>query len=425
MMYMNYNLLKQEYNIKDSALRLLLQAEADIKDRFSEIDEIASENSLKVLAAFKRAGVSEMHLGLTTGYGYDDVGRDTLDKIYADVFGTEAAIVRHSIVSGTHALAACFYGILRPGDTLLAVTGKPYDTLEEVIGIRGNASGSLKDWGVNYKEVDLLPDGSCDLKAISNAITDDVKMVAIQRSKGYAWRKSLSVSDIGEIITCVKAKNPNIICMVDNCYGEFVETIEPSNVGADIIAGSLIKNPGGGISLTGGYIAGTNDAIEKISYRLTAPGIGNEVGSTLGMNRSMYQGFFLAPHTVAQSVKTAILASRMLELAGYPVCPASYESRHDIIQAVKLFDKDKLCAFCAGIQRGAPVDSFVTPMPWDMPGYNEQVIMAAGAFVSGASIEISADAPIKEPYICYMQGGLTYESGKIAVLCAVSDILEN
>lgn len=423
MMYMNFDLLKQEYNIKDSALRLLHQAEADIKDRFAEIDEISSENTFKVLSAFKRAGVSEMHLGLTTGYGYDDVGRDTLDKIYADVFGTEAAIVRHSIVSGTHALSACFFGILRPGDTLLAVTGKPYDTLEEVIGIRGNASGSLKDWGVNYKEIDLLPDGSADLKAISDAVTDDVKLVAIQRSKGYAWRKSLSVSDIGEIIACVKAKNPNVICMVDNCYGEFVETIEPTNVGADLIAGSLIKNPGGGISLTGGYIAGTNEQIEKISYRLTAPGIGNEVGATLGMNRSMYQGFFMAPHTVAQSVKTAILAARMLELAGYPVCPESGESRHDIIQAVKLFDKDKLCAFCAGIQRGAPVDSFVTPTPWDMPGYNEQVIMAAGAFVSGASIEISADAPIKDPYICYMQGGLTYESGKIAVLCAVSDII--
>jgi len=424
MTFMNFNLIKQEYNIKDSALRLLSQAESDVKDKFAEIDAISSENTLKVLSAFKRANVSEMHLGLTTGYGYDDVGRDTLDKIYADVFGTESAIVRHSIVSGTHALSSCFYGVLRPGDTLLAVTGKPYDTLEEVIGIRGNASGSLKDWGVNYKEIDLLPDGSADLKAISEAVTADVKMVAIQRSKGYAWRKSLSVSEIGEIIACVKEKKADVVCMVDNCYGEFVETIEPTNVGADIIAGSLIKNPGGGISLTGGYIAGTNEQIEKISYRLTAPGIGNEVGATLGMNRSMYQGFFLAPHTVSQSVKTAILAARMLELAGYPVCPTSSEPRHDIIQAVKLFDKEKLCAFCAGIQRGAPIDSFVTPMPWDMPGYNEQVIMAAGAFVSGASIEISADAPIKEPFICYMQGGLTYESGKIAVLCAVSDILE-
>jgi len=424
MTFMNFNLIKQEDNIKDSALRLLSQAESDVKDKFAEIDAISSENTLKVLSAFKRANVSEMHLGLTTGYGYDDVGRDTLDKIYADVFGTESAIVRHSIVSGTHALSSCFYGVLRPGDTLLAVTGKPYDTLEEVIGIRGNASGSLKDWGVNYKEIDLLPDGSADLKAISEAVTADVKMVAIQRSKGYAWRKSLSVSEIGEIIACVKEKKADVVCMVDNCYGEFVETIEPTNVGADIIAGSLIKNPGGGISLTGGYIAGTNEQIEKISYRLTAPGIGNEVGATLGMNRSMYQGFFLAPHTVSQSVKTAILAARMLELAGYPVCPTSSEPRHDIIQAVKLFDKEKLCAFCAGIQRGAPIDSFVTPMPWDMPGYNEQVIMAAGAFVSGASIEISADAPIKEPFICYMQGGLTYESGKIAVLCAVSDILE-
>lgn len=421
---MNFDLLKKEYGIKDSALSLLLKAEADALEYFAKIDGIAQENTVKVLAAFKRHNVSEMHLGLTTGYGYDDVGRDTLDKIYADVFGCESAIVRHSIVSGTHALCACFYGLLRPGDTLLAVTGKPYDTLEEVIGIRGNASGSLKDWGVNYKEVDLLEDGSADLEGICAALTDDVKLVAIQRSKGYAWRKSLSVDDIGEIISCVKAKRPDVICMVDNCYGEFVETKEPTDVGADVIAGSLIKNPGGGISLTGGYIAGTQEAIEKISYRLTAPGIGNEVGATLGMNRSMYQGFFLAPHTVAQSVKTAILASKMLELAGFPVCPESSEERHDIIQAVKLFDKDKLCKFCAGIQRGAPVDSFVTPTPWDMPGYNEQVIMAAGAFVSGASIEISADAPIKEPFVAYMQGGLTYESGKIAVLCAVSDILD-
>ncbi len=422
---MNFDFLKKEYDIKDSAISLLIKAEEDVKDRFSKIDEIAADNTLKVLSAFKRHNVSEMHLGLTTGYGYDDVGRDTLDKIYADVFGTESAIVRHSIVSGTHALCLCLFGLLRPGDTLLSVTGKPYDTLEEVIGIRGKASGSLHDWGVNYREIDLLPNGSADFDAIKNAVTEDVKVVTIQRSKGYAWRKSLSVSDIGEIIACVKAKNPNVLCMVDNCYGEFVETIEPTDVGADVIVGSLIKNPGGGISLTGGYIAGKEIAIEKISYRLTAPGIGNEVGATLGMNRSMYQGFFLAPHTVAQSVKTAILASRMLELAGFSVCPESNEERHDIIQAVRLLDKNKLCAFCAGIQRGAPIDSFVTPTPWNMPGYNEQVIMAAGAFVSGASIEISADAPIKEPYIAYMQGGLTYESGKIAVLCAVSDILED
>ncbi|MBE7027763.1 MAG: hypothetical protein E7407_01840 [Ruminococcaceae bacterium] len=424
MMFMNSDLLKSEYNIKESAVRLMNMAEADMKDRFNDIDETASVNTLRVLSAFKRAGVSEMHLGSTTGYGYDDVGRDTLDKIYADVFGTESALVRHNIVSGTHALSSCFFGLLRPGDTLLSVTGKPYDTLEEVIGIRGNASGSLKDWGINYREVDLLPDGSADLKKIAEEMTDDVKLVTIQRSKGYAWRKSLSVSDIALIIECVKRKNPNTLCMVDNCYGEFVEKIEPTNVGADVIAGSLIKNPGGGLSLSGGYIAGKKDAIEKISYHLTAPGIGSEVGASLGMNRNMYQGLFMAPHTVAQSVKTAILAARMLELAGYSVCPASDESRHDIIQAVKLLNKEKLCAFCAGIQRGAPIDSFVTPVPWDMPGYNEQVIMAAGAFVSGASIEISADAPIKEPFIAYMQGGLTYESGKIAVLCAVSDILD-
>lgn len=422
---MNCDLLKSEYNIKDSALRLLLQAESDVKEQFSAIDDISSYNSLKVLSAFRRHKISEVHLGLTTGYGYDDIGRDTLDKVYADIFGTETALVRHNIVSGTHALCTCFFGILRPGDTLLSVTGKPYDTLEEVIGIRGSGNGSLRDWGVKYKQVDLLPDGAPDYKIISDAITKDVKMVSLQRSKGYAWRKSLSVQDIGNIIECIKTKNKDIVCLVDNCYGEFADTIEPTNVGADIAVGSLIKNPGGGLSLTGGYIAGTSEAIEKISYRLTAPGIGAEVGATLGMNRNMYQGIFLAPHTVAQSMKTATLASRMLELLGYPVCPSSSEKRNDIIQAVKLGSREKLCAFCSGIQRGAPIDSFVTPSPWDMPGYEDQIIMAAGAFVSGSSIEISADGPVKEPFTAYMQGALTYETGKIAVLCAANDIMES
>ena len=416
------DLLLKEYGVRPEIIALAEKAEAGLKERFSEIDEIAEANTVKVLSAFNRHRVSEQHLGITTGYGYDDVGRDTLDKIYAEVFGAESALVRHSIVSGTHALSTCLFGVLRPGDTMLSVTGRPYDTLEEVIGIRGEGNGSLADWGVNYREVALGADGSPDLLAIRDALTPDVKLVEIQRSKGYDWRKSLLIEDIREICDLVHSVNPDIICMVDNCYGEFVEEAEPCDAGADLVVGSLIKNPGGGLALTGAYIAGKEKLVEQVSYRLTSPGIGAEVGATLGMNRSMYQGFFMAPHVVAQSVKTSLLAAKMLEELGYEVCPSSEEARGDIIQAVKLGDPKKLCAFCQGIQAGSPIDAYVTPEPWDMPGYENQVIMAAGTFVSGASIEISADGPIREPYVAYMQGGLTYESGKLAVMCAINRI---
>lgn len=421
---MNYNeFLNEEYGIKPEIATLMEKAESELGDKFKQIEKIAEINTAKVMRAFREHRVSEQHLGITTGYGYDDIGRDTLDKIYADVFGAESALVRHSIVSGTHALSTCLFGVLRPGDVMLSVTGRPYDTLEEVIGIRGEGNGSLADWGVKYREVSLKPDGSPDLDSIRANITPDVRLIEIQRSKGYDWRKSLLIEDIREICKCVKEINPNIICMVDNCYGEFAETEEPCDAGADLVVGSLIKNPGGGLALTGAYIAGKEDLIEQVSYRLTSPGIGAEVGATLGMNRSMYQGFFMAPHVVAESLKTSLLAAKMLELSGYEVCPSSDETRGDIIQAVKLGSSEKLCAFCQGIQAGSPVDAFVTPMPWDMPGYENQVIMAAGTFTSGASIEISADGPIREPYVAYMQGGLTYESGKLAVMCAVNNII--
>ena len=421
---MNYSdLLLKEYGVRPEIIALAEKAEAELGEHFGEIDRICEANTVKVMSAFNRHRVSEQHLGITTGYGYDDVGRDTLDKIYAEVFGAESALVRHSIVSGTHALSTCLFGVLRPGDTMLSVTGRPYDTLEEVIGIRGEGNGSLADWGVKYREVALKADGSPDLEGIREALTPDVKLVEIQRSKGYDWRKSLLIEDIREICDLVHSVNPDIICMVDNCYGEFVEEKEPCDAGADLVVGSLIKNPGGGLALTGAYIAGKEKLVEQVSYRLTSPGIGAEVGATLGMNRSMYQGFFMAPHVVAQSVKTSLLAAKMLEELGYEVCPSSTEPRGDIIQAVKLNNPDKLCAFCQGIQAGSPIDAYVTPMPWDMPGYENQVIMAAGTFVSGASIEISADGPIREPYVAYMQGGLTYESGKLAVMCAINRIL--
>ncbi|MBR5156360.1 MAG: methionine gamma-lyase family protein [Clostridia bacterium] len=420
---MNYSeFLNKEYGIKAEIVSLMQKAEAELNDKFKEIEQTAEINTAKVMRAFREHKVSEQHLGITTGYGYDDIGRDTLDKIYADVFGAESALVRHSIVSGTHALSTCLFGVLRPGDVMLSVTGRPYDTLEEVIGIRGEGNGSLADWGVKYREVALKPDGTPDLDAIRANITPDVRLIEIQRSKGYDWRKSLLIEDIRKICECVKQINPNVICMVDNCYGEFAETEEPCDAGADLVVGSLIKNPGGGLALTGAYIAGRADLIEQVSYRLTSPGIGAEVGATLGMNRNMYQGFFIAPHVVAESIKTSLLAAKMLELSGYEVCPTSDEARGDIIQAVKLGSPEKLCAFCQGIQAGSPVDAFVTPMPWDMPGYENKVIMAAGTFTSGASIEISADGPIREPYVAYMQGGLTYESGKLAVMCAINNI---
>ncbi len=419
------NILQSEYGVSGKAYELVQKAEEAVRPQFAGIDARAEFNQIKVLNAFSKHRVSEAHLGLSTGYGYDDLGRDTLESIYADVFGTDSALVRHTIVSGTHALCTTLFGLLRPGDTLVSATGAPYDTLEEIIGKRGSSNSSLKAWGINYKEVDLLPSGMIDLDALSDVLSDKtVRVVELQRSKGYAWRPSYTLSDMEPAIALIHKKRPDVVVMVDNCYGEFVEKQEPTQIGADIIAGSLIKNPGGGLALTGGYLAGRADLVEQISYRLTSPGIGSEVGASLGMNRHMYQGFFMAPHVVAQAMKTAVLTAKVFELLGYDVSPAADAARGDIIQSVKFGDPDLLCAFCRGIQRGAPIDSFVTPEPWDMPGYENQVIMAAGAFVSGASIEISADGPIRPPYAAYMQGGLTYESGKLSVLCAAHNIME-
>ncbi len=418
-------ILKDEYNLSSAVIDLGKQAEENIKDTFAQIDQTAEYNQLKVMGAFSRHRVSEAHLGLSTGYGYDDLGRDTLEKIYADVFGTESALVRHSIVSGTHAICSCLFGILRPGDILVSATGAPYDTLEEIIGKRGNGNGSLKEWGIDYIEVSLTADGKIDKEKLGQVLKNKrVKMVELQRSKGYAWRESFTVEELADAIDFIKNCRADVVVMVDNCYGEFVQTIEPTNIGADIIAGSLIKNPGGGLALTGGYLAGKQSLVEQVSYRLTSPGIGAEVGASLGQNRNMYQGFFMAPHTVAQSLKTAVFAAEIFSLLGFDVAPTTREKRGDIIQAVKLNSAENLCAFCQGIQRGAPIDSFVVPEPWDMPGYSDKVIMAAGAFVSGASIEISADGPLRNPFAAYMQGGLTYESGKLSVLCAADKIMK-
>lgn len=417
--------IQSEYGISSETLALCDQAESEVRPQFAKIDKTAELNQIKVLKAFSEHKVSEAHLGYSTGYGYDDLGRDTLEKIYADVFGTERALVRSSIVSGTHAICTCLFGLLRPGDKLLSATGAPYDTLEEIIGKRGSGGGSLKEWGIDYGEVPLLKDGNIDLNALGEALNDkSVRLVELQRSKGYAWRPSYRLSDMEEAIALIKKKRPDVFVMVDNCYGEFVEACEPPQIGADLIAGSLIKNPGGGLALTGGYLAGKSALVEQISYRLTSPGIGAEVGASLGMNRHMYQGFFMAPHTVAQALKTAVLTAKVFEKLGYDVSPKAEDIRGDIIQSVKFGSSEKLCAFCRGIQRGAPIDSFVVPEPWDMPGYENQVIMAAGAFVSGASIEISADGPIRPPYAAYMQGGLTYESGKLSVLCAADYIMK-
>ncbi len=417
--------LKTNYNISDNLLDIYYKTMSDIAPYIEKVDRIAEINTAKVLKAFADNNVSEAHLGTTTGYGYDDLGRDTLDKIYADVFGAEDAIVRHNIVNGTMAIAACLFGVLRPGDTLVCATGRPYDTLEEVIGISGESgNGSLADLGVNYKQVDLV-DNKVDFDALGKALQDpSVKAVELQRSKGYSWRNSFSVDELGEIIAFVKSVNPEIICIVDNCYGEFVSDKEPTQVGADLIVGSLIKNPGGGLARCGGYIAGTSRCVELVSYRLTCPGIGRECGATLNNNRDMYQGFFMAPHIVAQSVKAGILCSALFENLGFEVTPKYSDPRSDIITSVKLGSPDKLIEFCKGVQQGSPIDSFVVPAPWAMPGYQDQVIMAAGAFTSGSSIEVSADGPIREPYVAYFQGGITFESAKLPILFAAQNVLK-
>ena len=386
-----------------------------LKERFEKIDKVAEYNQLRVLDAFRKNHVSEACMLGTTGYGYSDIGRDTLEKVYADIFKTEDALVRPQITCGTHALALALMSNLRPGDELLSPVGKPYDTLEEVIGIR-ESKGSLKEYGVTYSQVDLLEDGSFDFDGIKAAINDKTKLVTIQRSKGYQTRPTLSVTKIGELIAFIKGIKPDLKVMVDNCYGEFVETIEPSFVGADMVVGSLIKNIGGGLAPIGGYIAGSKECVENAAYRLTSPGLGKEVGASLGILRDFYQGLFLAPTVTASALKTAIFAANVYEKLGFSVIPNSTESRHDIIQAITLGSKERLIAFCQGIQSSSPVDSFVNVEPWDMPGYDSEVIMAAGAFISGSSIELSADGPIKEPYNVYFQGGLTFEHARFGIL---------
>lgn len=412
--------------ISDRVRALGRQAQADLGEQFARIDAIAEENTQKVLAAFQKHRVAEAYFAGTTGYGYDDLGRDKLEEIYADIFGTEDALVRIGFVNGTHTISCALYGALKTGDTLVYAVGAPYDTIQGVIGITDKGFGSLKDYGINYKQVELVDDKP-DLEGMARVVREDptVKVVMIQRSKGYATRASLSVAEIGEMCRVIKAANPNVDILVDNCYGEFVETLEPTQVGADLVVGSLIKNPGGGLAPTGGYMAGRKDLIEKASYRMTIPGIGRECGSTLGNNRLLYQGLFLAPHTTAQAVKTAVFAARIMELLGYEAEPSSQAVRHDIIQMIHLGNPKAVKRFCRGIQKGAPVDSYVTPEPWDMPGYDSQVIMAAGAFIQGSSIELSADAPMREPYTVYLQGGLTYESGKAGVLLAVEELLQD
>lgn len=411
------------FDIDPRLKALAAQAEELCRPAFDRIGRIEEYNGQKVLSAFFKAGVSEAHLKGTTGYGYDDRGRDGLDQVYASIFGAEDALVRHTFVSGTHALATALFGVLRPGDTMVSVTGAPYDTLEETIGIRGGENtGSLMNFGVKYRQIELLPDGSPDYEAIA-AAAPQAKMIYLQRSRGYSLRPSLSVEVIGRVARTAKEANPSVIVMVDNCYGELVEEKEPTQVGADLIAGSLIKNPGGGIAPTGGYIAGRKDLVELCGYRLTCPGMGKEVGCTLDVLRSMYQGIFLAPTVVASAVKTSIFAAAFYHLLGFEVTPTHEESRTDIIQSVLTGSPETLCAFCRGIQKGAPVDSFVTPMPWDMPGYDSQVIMAAGAFTMGASIELSADAPLREPYAVWLQGGLTYPTGKAGVILSAQEML--
>ena len=408
--------------------QLAAEAEVALAPHFARIDRISFENTQKVMDAFREHRVSDGMFQSTSGYGYDDRGRETLDEIWADVMGAEAAIVRHSIVSGTHALSIGLFGILRPGDVMYSVAGKPYDTLEEVIGLSGEAgNGSLRDFGVTYEQTDLTAEGGFDFDTIGEklrALGKKVKMVFVQRSKGYLNRRTLSVAEIGELVRFVKGISPEVYVVVDNCYGEFVETVEPCAVGADLIIGSLIKNPGGGMAETGGYLAGSRRAVELASYRLTSVGIGAEVGATMGQNKLMYKGLFYAPHTTAQALKTAHLAAYIFEKLGYAVEPRWDEERHDIIQTVITRSEKGLCAFCRGIQAGSPVDAYVTPEPWAMPGYSDRVIMAAGAFTQGSSIELSADGPLRPPFTAYFQGGLTYESGKIGILAAAQSMME-
>lgn len=417
-------LMMEAYNIKPHVFELYKQALNDLEEQFKIYDEIREYNQLKVLNAFQEERISDMHFTNSSGYGYDDIGRDTLDKVYARIFNTESALVRPHFVNGTHAIGCALMGNLRTNDTMLCITGTPYDTLHNIIGISGKDNiGSLREYGVNYKQVDLK-DGTFDKESIINVLKEDpsIKLVHIQRSTGYGWRKSFLVSEIGEIISAIKEIRSDVCVFVDNCYGELIDTIEPTDVGADLIAGSLIKNLGGGIAPTGGYIAGKKKYVDQAAFRLTTPGIGGECGSTFGVMRQLYQGLFLAPHIVMEAVKGAVFCARIMEIAGFEVLPKYNDKRSDIIQAIKFNDREKLIAFCKGIQKGSPIDSFVECEPWAMPGYNDEVIMAAGAFIQGSSIELSADAPIREPYIAYLQGGLTFDHAKIGILISLNSL---
>ena len=423
-MQQKLNEIYQDMGISEEVLRVGNQIETELKERFEQFDAIAEYNQLKVIHAMQKNRVSAECFNYADGYGYNDPGRDLLEKVYADTFHTEAALVRPQITCGTHALALALSANLRPGDELLSPVGKPYDTLEEVIGIR-ESRGSLAEYGITYRQVDLLEDGYFDYPAIEKAINEKTKVVTIQRSKGYQTRPSYSVEKIGELIAFIKKKKPDVICMVDNCYGEFVETIEPSDVGADMIVGSLIKNPGGGLAPIGGYVAGREDLIENCACRLTSPGLGKEVGASLGVMKSFYQGFFLSPIIVCSALKGAVFAANIDQRLGYHVIPNGTESRHDIIQAVQFGTPEGVIAFCKGIQAAAPVDSYVTPVPWAMPGYDSDVIMAAGAFVQGSSIELSADGPIKPPYAVYFQGGLTWPHARLGILKSLQQIVND
>ena len=423
MMQELYDMMQSKFGISEKVLQYCIQKECELKKQFQSVDEITEYNQLKVLSAMQKNKLSDIHFAATTGYGYNDLGRDVLENIYADVFQTESGLVRPQLISGTHALTVALAGNLRPGDELLSPVGIPYDTLQGVIGIR-KEKGSLSEYGITYQQVDLLPGDKFDFDGIEKAINNKTKLVTIQRSKGYQWRVSFSVSQIKELISFIKSINKNIICMVDNCYGEFVEVQEPSEVGADLVVGSLIKNPGGGLAPIGGYIVGKEEFVENAAYRLTAPGLGKEVGATLGVTPSFVQGLFMAPQVVNGSIKTAMFASKLFEDIGFAVLPKSNEKRADIVQLIQMNTAENVIAFCQGIQKGAPVDSYVSPEPWDMPGYDCPVIMAAGAFVQGSSIELSADAPIKPPYHVYMQGGLSWHHGKIGVMIGLQTMVD-
>ena len=419
-------LLKKQYGFTDETIKLYNQAIIDVENEFKIYDEIREYNQLKVLKAFQEERISDNHFTNSTGYGYGDIGRDTLDLVYARIFNAEKALVRPHFVNGTHALGTALFGNLRPGDTILAVTGSPYDTLHSVIGISGEENiGSLKEYGVNYKQVDLV-DGKINIEKALEMIKEDesIKLIHMQRSTGYGWRNAFQVKELGEAIKAIKELREDLIVFVDNCYGEFIDIIEPTDVGADLMAGSLIKNIGGGIAPTGGYIVGKEKYVEQASYRLTVPGIGAECGCTFGVMKDFYQGLFLAPHVAIEALKGAIFCARIMELAGFEVLPKYNDKRSDIIQAIKFNDKEKLIKFCKGVQYASPIDSFVECEPWAMPGYSDEVIMAAGAFIQGSSIELSADAPIREPYIAYLQGGLTFDHAKIGVLIALNNIFK-